>query len=634
MKKLTKLTVLSVALLLATGCNSSSTEPTTSSEPPSTEPSTSTEPTTPVDTRTDEEKVADLISAAEEKESSVVTVAVQTTTDYGYGPNSTSVSIKYGEHEGKRTLKYSESSEYSSTIEYLYEIEDGVEGYAVDTKTGEYGRTSLTEEAFDGYSFNQGIPNPDYINICGGISAVKQIVSFGQTDPNHDYTLEMVNDNVFQLSYGYKTGSGSWINYYYVNARAGFDPDTGALLSLRSTVYSPDSDTVVVDDENGTFTVPDLDACGYSLVNYTQEIGELTELNFPYYSLSQWKLTSFGIAMDGTPIEPGSTVTGTLGSYGLNNEFALINPVPEIETYAFETFTVSNSKYPSFGGSFSAYSGTFSFTASEPGTYELSVTSSQGASFSFTLVVPQPEPSSIEFLTVTYNESWDWWEEGSVPTKIILGDSINLAAKVNPSKAEQGYTISCETLTGVEKNDWTDYDGTHKYYTYTPEATGTYTFVATSTVNSEVTASVTIEVIERPSLAATFTGSYYLVNNRGSYLQYRIDFTPESEGALQGVVAFNVMKTEFVEGTGSVTSVDKTYNYNYVVDSELGVCTFTAAVEGQEHAAHQLRTCSANSDFDLDVVVYESSTVGDTDGWENNYTYLSQDHFDEVSQYL
>ena len=94
------------------------------------------------------------------------------------------------------------------------------------------------------------------------------------------------------------------------------------------------------------------------------------------------------------------------------------------------------------------------------------------------------------------------------------------------------------------------------------------------------------------------------------------------------------MKTEFVEGTGSVTSVDKTYNYNYVVDSELGVCTFTAAVEGQEHASHQLRSCSANSDFDLDVVVYESSTVGDTDGWENNYTYLSQDHFDEVSQYL
>ena len=634
MKKLTKLTVLSVALLLATGCNSSSTEPTTSSEPPSTEPSTSTEPTTPVDTRTDEEKVADLISAAEAKESSVVTVAAQTTTDYGYGPNSTSVSIKYGEHEGKRTLKYSESSEWSSTTDYLYETEDGVEGYAVDTETGAYGRTSLTEEAFDGYSFIEGIPNPDNNDICGGISAVKQIVSFGQTNPNHDYTLEMVNDNVFQLSYGYKTGSGSWINYYFVNARAGFNPDTGALLSLRSTVYSPDSDTVVVDDENGTFTVPDLDACGYTLVNYTQEIGELTELNFPYYSLSQWKLDSFGIAIDGTPIEPGSTVTGTLGSWGLNNEFTLINPVPEIETYAFETFTVSNSKYPSFGGSFSADSGTFSFTASQPGTYELSVTSSQGASFSFTLVVPQPEPSSIEFSTVTYNESQDWWQEELVPTKIILGDSINLAARVTPSQADQGYTISCETLTGVEKNDWTDYDGTHKYYTFTPEATGTYTFVATSTVNSEVTASVTIEVIERPSLAATFTGSYYLVNNRGGYLQYRIDFTPESEGALQGVAAFNVMKTEFVEGTGSVTSIDKTYNYNYAVNSESGVCTFTAAVEGQEHVTHQLRSCSANSDFDLDVVAYESSAVGDTEGWENCYTYLSQDHFDEVSQYL
>ena len=632
MKKLTKLTVLSVALLLATGCNSSSTEPTTSSEPPSTEPSTSTEPTTPVDTRTDEEKVADLISAAEAKESSVVTVAVQTTTDYGSGPNSTSVSIKYGEHEGKRTLKYSESSEYSSTTDYLYETEDGVEGYAVDTETGEYGRTTLTEKAFDGYSFIDGIPNPDYNDICGGISAVRQVVSFGQANPNHDYTLEMVNDNVFQLSYGYTTGSGSGVSYYYVNARAGFDPDTGALLSLRSTVYSPDADTVVVDDENGTFTVPDLDTCSYKLVNYTQEIGELTELNFPYYSLSQWKLDSFGIAIDGTPIEPGSTVTGTLGSYGLNNEFTLINPVPEIETYAFETFTVSNSKYPSYGGSFSAYSGTFSFTANEPGTYELSVTSSKGATFSFTLNVPQPEPSSIEFLTVTYEKSYDWWDVGEVPTKIILGDSINLAARVNPSQANQGYTISCETLTGVEKNDWTDYDGTHKYYSYTPEAIGTYTFVATSTANSEVTASVTIEVIERPSLAATFTGSYYLVNNRGGYLQYRIDFTPESEGALQGVAAFNVMKTEFVEGTGSVTSVDKTYNYNYAVDSESGVCTFTAAIEGQEHASHQLRSCSANSDFNLDVTVYESYTVGDTEGQESFYTYLSQDNFDAVSQ--
>ena len=637
MKKLTKLTVLSVALLLATGCNSSSTEPTTSSEPPSTEPSTSTEPTTPVDTRTDEEKVSDLISAAEAKESSVVTVAAQTTIDYGGGPNSTSVSIKYGEHEGKRTLKYSESSEWSSTTDYLYETEDGVEGYAVDTETGEYGRTTLTEKAFDGYSFIDGIPNPDYNDICGGISAVRQVVSFGQANPNHDYTLEMVNDNVFQLSYGYTTGSGSGVSYYYVNARAGFDPDTGALLSLRSTVYSPDADTVVVDDENGTFTVPDLDTCSYKLVNYTQEIGELTELNFPYYSLSQWKLDSFGIAIDGTPIEPGSTVTGTLGSWGLNNEFTLINPVPEIETYAFETFTVSNSKYPSFGGSFSAYSGTFSFTANELGTYELSVTSSKGATFSFTLNVPQPEPSSIEFFTVSYVESgsYSYWDEGAVPTKIILGDSINLAARVIPSHAEQGYTISCETLTGVEKNDWTDYDGgTHKYYSYTPEAIGTYTFVATSTVNSEVTASVTIEVIERPSLAATFTGSYYLVNSRGSYLQYRIDFTPESEGALQGAAKLNVMKTEFVEGTGVVTSVDVAYDYSYVVNSETGVCTFTAAVAGQEHAAHQLRSCSANSDFDLDVVVYESSAVGDTEGWENYYTYLSQDHFNEVSQYL
>ena len=635
MKKLTKLTVLSVALLLATGCNSSSTEPTTSSEPPSTEPSTSTEPTTPVDTRTDEEKVADLISAAEAKESSVVTVAAQTTIDYGSGPNSTSVSIKYGEHEGKRTLKYSESSEWSSTTDYLYETEDGVEGYAVDTETGEYGRTTLTEKAFDGYSFIDGIPNPDYNDICGGISAVRQVVSFGQANPNHDYTLEMVNDNVFQLSYGYTTGSGSGVSYYYVNARAGFDPNTGALLSLRSTVYSPDADTVVVDDENGTFTVPDLDTCSYKLVNYTQEIGELTELNFPYYSLSQWKLTSFGIAIDGEPITQGSTVTAELGSYGLNNEFTICNPEPAIETYAFETFTITIPDV-SYGGYFSADSETFNFSVNNVGTYEISVQSSSGATFSFTLNVPQPQPSSIEFFTVSYVESgsYSYWAEDTVPTKIILGDSINLAARVIPSHAEQGYTISCETLTGVEKDDWKDYDGTHKYYSYTPEATGTYTFVATSTVNSEVTASVTIEVIERPSLAATFTGSYYLVNSRGSYLQYRIDFTPESEGALQGAAKLNVMKTEFVEGTGVVTSVDVAYDYSYVVNSESGVCTFTAAVEGQEHAAHQLRSCSANSDFDLDVVVYESSAVGDTEGWENYYTYLSQDHFNEVSQYL
>lgn len=641
MKKLSKLTVLSVAILAIAGCNStsssesskssvSSIESSNTSEVSSVSEESSSESSSSVDTRTPEEKIADLITNSAELEKQVVTCSVGVTNDYGFGASTETLVYSFGKHDDNSALKVSTTSDYVSTVEYLYYNAEGeVEGYKYDNNSEDYSKTYLTADEFDGYNFSSYVPNPDWDDFRGAHSALTQVIAFGEADTNHDYSITLVDDHSIEVTYGYKMGDGAFASYYYIVSQAGFDADTGALSTFSVKKYAPDSSVVVIDDENGTFTISDLAACSYTLVDCSQTVGELVEPNFPYYSHDQWKLTSFGIAADGEPVTEGATVNAELGEYGLLNTFTICNPEPSTADYDFEKFTIKVDD-SSYGGYFSSFSSSFSFSIDSAGLHDVSITSSLGASFSFKINATQPAPQSISLGSVKNSgtEEWPYWEVSGLPTQLYLGKSLNLIASVNPSSADQGYTLTCDKATLVE-GQYDEWGEIHKYYTFTPTELGEYKFTATSTVDSTITVTQTISVVQAPSLADQFNGTYYYVNMRGSMLQYKLTYTPESSGALAGVATLDVMSSSIEDGQ-FVYVVESSYSYNYVVNSETKVCTFTAVTPGSEHPGQQLRSASINDSDNLDVTFYESTEVGAEGGYENTYQYLNESNYQSI----
>lgn len=621
MNKLKTLSVLSVALLLVSGCSKNPTSSSDSSEVTSDVSETTSEETTSEESSSEEsssidqtairEKITTLVTAASEKESSVISCEVTNVSDYGWGETSTTTTINYGQNNNGKLLKRAIVDSYSSAIEYYYHTVDGeVEGYKYNVSEEKYEKVySVEDSAFSSYNFAGGIINPEYDTISGALAAVNQILNFADLNSNKDAAYEMVDDYSFSVSFGYAAVTPYITNYYYTVATVTFDSSTGAISGIESKLYNPAAESVIVDDENNTFTVSDLSTSSYTSVSYTQTIGDLVDLNFPYYSLSQWKLSSFDVALDGAVIENGSTVSIEAADYGLSKNLTLVNTVPETFNPAFETFTVTTPEN-AFAGYYNSFSNSFSLSIKEIREHTVTIISSLGHSVTFIVNVTAPQPQSISF-NVVKNDGTDeepiWGDYYNVPTTMYLGDSINITAKVSPSSADQGSTVTCDkaTLTTGTYSIWSASGLT--YYTFTPTELGTYTFTATSTVNASITETTTIEVIERPSLDEMFSGTYYKYNSKGDYLEFSLVFTPSAEVELTGTASFNVHQI----GSTDFTS----YSYTYVIDSESGVCTFTAVDSTNVYYPCQPVSGVIDSDGNLELTVYQSTADNPTDGW-------------------
>ncbi|MGM9873784.1 MAG: hypothetical protein ACI31G_02540, partial [Bacilli bacterium] len=641
MKIFKKLAALSVTLLLVSGCTkvdpatsestSLETSDSVNEETSSEEIEESSSEETSVEPKTVQEQIEDLIANAEKSEAVVVSSTVTTSSVYSWGGGETSnLSIEYGKNENGKLLKKTTVSTYDDYVEYFYHTADETtECYKYDNSTEKYTSTSVNEEDFDGYSFVSGILNPEYNTIRGALAATKQIVSFGLVDSNHDLVLEMVDDYSFTIKFGYSSGNEFYMSYFYTDATISFDSTTGAVKSVVSTLYRPDSSAVVIDDENNTFSIPDLASCTNSSVNYSQAFGVLADLNFPYYSLTQWQLVSFDVALDDHVISQGETVTIELGSFGLSKSLTLVNPNPSTFVADFEKFTIEGAN-----GYFNSYSNSFSFFISSAGLYEVSIACACGYTISLSINATAPNPQTISFSTVTNEGTAEnpSWSIGTVPSTLYLGKSINIYATVSPSTADQSTTITCSSGETLPTGKFTNWSGNeYTYYTFTPTEKGTYTFTATSTVLSTVTQSVTIEVVDAPDYSTLFAGTFYNINFKGEYLQHSVNFVTEATESTPGSAVFTLYERTVVDGSLQ-TVVSKTVNYTYTVDKDSGVCTFTLEDGAEPYYLHQLVSATITEEGDIYMTVREGSE-SDPDGYISYYNYYNQEHYDMYGIY-
>lgn len=628
MKNFKKLLALSFALFLVTGCTK--VDPSTSSETSSEEVSSeevsseevSSEEESSEESKTAQEIISDLIANSESHEASVVSNTITTSSVYSWGPGeTTNTEIEYGQNQNGKLLKRTTVGSSDNVVEYFYHTEEkAIEGYKFDNNTEQYGKVFPQEDDFNGYRFTSGIINPEFDEVRGALAAVNQIVTFGLLNQNHDLVLEMVDNYTFEIEFGYAAGTAPWMSYYYSEAVVAFDSTSGAIKSISSTLYRAESSNVVVDDENNTFSIPDFSTCSSNTITYSQTIGTLKDLNFPYYSLSQWRLTSFDVALDEHVISEGETVVIELGSFGLSKELSLVNPNPSTFVADFEEFTVTN-------GYFNSNSNSFSFFIDTAGTYNVSISSANGHTVSFVLSATAPNPQSIEFGTAK-NEG-EFWSTGFVPSQLYLGKSINIFAKVNPSSANQETTM---TLNGAEitpTGSFSDWTTTYSYYEFNPTELGTYTFVATSTVDSSITGTTTIEVVEAPDYSTLFTGKFYYVNFKADCLQYSIDFVTQATDEVPGSAVFTVYESTVVDGKIQSTPA-KTVDYTFTVDKEAGTCTFTPVDSSTVHALHQLKEATFNDEGFLMVTVREAFEEDPDSGYLSTFSYMNEESFKQT----
>ena len=159
----------------------------------------------------------------------------------------------------------------------------------------------------------------------------------------------------------------------------------------------------------------------------------------------------------------------------------------------------------------------------------------------------------------------------------------NINAIVNDG-ADSSATVSCE---GAEI-----FEG--EYYEFVASEVGTYVITLTSKVNPEFTATITVEVVEAPSVAELLTGKYQFTSMMLGTAIYT--FEPETEGAVNGqlTIAYDgayvgvgeaYFTYEYVDGWLSVNPANPG-SYNCPFSVELGdsynlLCTYNFFAQGE-----------------------------------------------------
>ena len=377
--------------------------------------------------------------------------------------------------------------------------------------------------------------------------------------------------------------------YYFVNAEFTLDANTDVITSvnveMKGWMYVYNEETG--ENEQPTeFVTPDFTR----VITVNQEIGERNAEN--PYPLDKMFIQSFDVEdAEGNKLEDGATITAPLKE---NVNLAITNLTPETANASIDQIKVTFLDETGFEtwSVFGSYEfGYVTFTAYQAGNYQL-VISSANVNYTYNLVV---DYSPIEtFAAAVYNDDWMELVEADSAT-VYVNQVLQFGAVVN-SGANKACQAVCEGATIREG----------EYLEFVAPAVGTYVITLTSEANPELTATLTVNVEEAPSLAEILNGKYQFNSAMLGTAIY--EFTPEAEGATKGQLVITYegayvgsgegyFNYEYVDGWLQVNAqnagsyncpfgvqIDEQYNllctYNFWAQGELVKYEETEAVEG------------------------------------------------------
>lgn len=504
------------------------------------------------------------------------------------------------------TLNYYGYYNYKWTIEenWWSVVNDATVGFTRDGETGEmaWNNNEFEQEAVNGWFFDgNAFANidktygvEDMLNMlysAGSVGAMDGTwVDNGVVDGVYSFSFDYYNsdssDNITAISVSFTLNEDCVVDSAVVKSELYYtDIEEGATLPVKPT--DVDADETVV------YTI-------------TQRTGDPAT---PAINPEEVLLSSFELYNGNEKVEDEITV-----DCGVETTLNLGDLLPESASdLTFEGFTFTgvdettgeaieiSAYYGDYVGSYYEYNKTLGLTFKVLGTYTVTI-SSRVASKTITVNVVRPATTE---LNITVNET------ATTAKNLYLGKGFAFAVAAN-QYADNAHTIELTVADGsaLTKDDLIYNEGTG-LYVFTPDKVGTYVITATSTVNSELVATLTLEVSEKPDFSVKFTGMYEVASYWTPLL---LEFVPDTVPAT---------------GKINVTCLEKSETVNYSYDKVSDVITLTHA----EGATVILTSLSFDEDYNLTAVYAPGAPYQEQIGVLTVYT-PPQPIDDVVGEYL
>ena len=468
-------------------------------------------------------------------------------------------------------------SPYGYATENHYSLFDGVNGTGVfcvkqeliDSNDDE----EVTEWVADGapsrntYAIADNIEGVE-VNVAGGIEA------YGLEDLVYAlYEYAHGEDNViFDYVDGCKEEEGNK-EYYISFVSAGgyylYEYELTFTLTAENVIDSAylvvneyESYNYIVDVENNAYML-NPEAVPYTVYEYdfAQTVAERTAEN-PYDS-ADYLYSTFSLSKDGVAVADGANVTIETG---WDNQITFSLADVDLEKLDWQSFEITSSgeQYSELGWSMlSVGDSTFYVYGVKGGEYTLTITSdlcSITLNITVNWLAPTEIGAKIDDTTVTEADTY-------AGTEVIF--SVGVEAYANPA-----CTVAITSENATDATLTSNEDGT---YSFTSSVVGTYTITISSTVNTELSNTLTINVLEAPEVSEILSGTWYV--QMMDWTEVEATFTPATEGALNGTVEITASipsgwsSIDYVE-TATYEYVDGVINLTHTSGDESN-CTFS-----------------------------------------------------------
>ena len=411
-------------------------------------------------------------------------------------------------------------------------------------------------------------------DIFGVESLVETFAFVGQSEQALNYKESKGENGSYNFSFEIVIED---FYYYFVEVSFVLDAEaevfTEVEIKMDGYMYILNEETWEYEQPT-EFVTPDFQR----VISANQVIGAQVAVN--PYPLEELLIQSFELEdASGNKLENGATVTA-----GLKQDLYInvVNLYPTTANAAIDQIKVTMldeygmETWSAFGD---YWDGVITVTSYKAGKFQI-IIASANVYYSLDLVVDYNPIES--FVAGVYDENmWELVESNTA--KVYANQVLQFGAIVNDG-ANPAVEVSCE---GAEISQG-------EYFEFVAAEVGTYVITLTSAINPEFKATLTVEVVEAPSVAEILTGKYqYSDMMLGSAIY---TFVPESEGAVKGQLTISYdgayvgsgegyFSYEYTEGWLSVMPLNPG-SYNCPFSVELGsaynlICTYNYYPQGE-----------------------------------------------------
>lgn len=485
---------------------------------------------------------------------------------------------------------------YGNVRYYSYYGDNGENLFVIRISEDGMERDFYAEEPTELYSYSLVYYN---VSASNHEDVIKGLYNLGLNGAYDWEGNKVGNSYGLTNSYNEETGVYSFVYLYIegtyvyeVEVEFTVDAEYNGVATAKITIDQYTKSSVTVDDTLLTYTIANGVAASTSTVyTVTQTFGDpMDSTNNPNpYKAEDYLFTGdFTIV---TKDEEGNILEtyedGDSFEVDVNTTITFYFDDETTKKLPFNNKEVTSSgmNYSEVNYYFSTYNEKFptTFTGKKGGTYTLTFTV-EGKSITLNAKVNWLKPETIG---AAYNDADDI-KVVKDNAQIYFGDSLTILSNV-ASGYDPAFTAAITT--GADTAMLTaNEDGT---YTFKAVAMGTYVVTLTSAVNSEATATLTIDVVAAPNVADILVGKHTASYNdmyQNETGTITVVFTPSSEGATEGTLTLSIEGTRrsgsYWSPTTTPISLSATYSYTYDAENGL-VATY---VSGDEFAASVILT--------------------------------------------